>query len=192
MTSRKRGRRPGPGSTSEDVLNAARTLFAERGYQATTVRAIAATAGVTPAMIHHFFGSKHQVFLAAIRMPIDPVRLVGDLTAGARRTFPRRFVTRFVTLWSAEPTGPALQTMLRTAIGDDEQAAAIRTFAESVLLPTAAAALDVSTERMAAALSVLIGMAVARHLIGIAPLAELSDEQVIERYVPAVRAALQL
>ena len=46
------------------MLRAARTLFAERGYQATTVRAIAAAAGVTPAMIHHFFGSKQRVFLA--------------------------------------------------------------------------------------------------------------------------------
>ena len=70
---RRPGRPPGPVSTSDDVLRAARTLFAERGYQATTVRAIAAAAGVTPAMIHHFFGSKQQVFLAAIRMPIDPV-----------------------------------------------------------------------------------------------------------------------
>jgi AcrR family transcriptional regulator len=187
---RPRGRPPGPGSTSDDVLAAARALFAERGYRATTVRGIAATAGVTPAMVHHFFGSKQQVFLAAIRMPIDPVQLLAGMTDGPRNRFPRRFVTTFVTLWSAADTGPALRTMLRTAIAEEELAAAIRTFAESVLLPTAAKALDVPVARVAAALSILLGMAVGRHLIGIRPLAELEDRDVIERYVPAVRAAL--
>jgi AcrR family transcriptional regulator len=189
---RRPGRPPGPGSTSDDVLRAARTLFAERGYQATTVRAIAAAAGVTPAMIHHFFGSKQQVFLASIRMPIDPVQLMATMTQGPRDEFAQRFVGTFVRLWSTEPTGSALRTMLRTAIADEELSRAIRTFAESVLLPTAATALDVPVQRTAAALSVMLGMAVARHLIGIGPLAELSDEDVVARYVPPVRAALGL
>jgi AcrR family transcriptional regulator len=165
-------------------------MFAARGYQATTVRGIAAAAGVTPAMVHHFFGSKQQVFLAAIRMPIDPLQLLTTMTQGPRNRFPRRFVSTFVTLWSADETGPPLRTMLRTAIADEELAAAIRTFAESVLLPTASRALDVPAERVAAALSILLGMAVARHLIGIPALATLDDSAVIDHYVPAVRAVL--
>jgi AcrR family transcriptional regulator len=184
------GRPPGPGSTSNDVLSAARRLFAERGYRATTVRGIAAAADVTPAMVHHFFGSKQQVLLAAIRMPIDPVQLLASMTDGPRNRFPRRFVTTFVTLWSADDTGPALRTMLRTAIAEEELAAAIRTFAESVLLPTAAKALDVPVARVATAVSILLGMAVGRHLIAIGALAALDDSEVIDRYVPAVRAAL--
>jgi AcrR family transcriptional regulator len=174
------------------VLAAARALFAEHGYRATTVRAIAQHAGVTPAMVHHFFGSKQAVFLAAVRMPIDPLQLLNRMTEGPRKQFPQRFVTTFVGLWSDPMTGAALRTMLRTAIADEEQAAAIRTFAGTVLLPAAARALDVPAERVAAALTVMLGMAVGRHLIGFAVLVELSDEQVIERYVPSVRAALGL
>lgn len=190
-TGRRPGRPPGRGSTSDDVLHAARGLFAERGYQATTIRAIAAAAGVTPAMIHHFFGSKQQVFLASIRMPIDPLQLLATVAAGPRSRFPRRLVATFVQMWSDPVTGPALQSMLRTALTDDGLAAAIRTFAESVLLPAAADALGVPPRRAATALSILLGMAVGRYLLALGPLAELSADEVVERYVPAVRAALR-
>jgi len=184
------GRRPGASTSSADILAAARRLFAERGYQATTVRAIAAAAGVTPAMIHHFYGSKRQVFLAAIRMPLDPVQVLGGMLDGPRAEFPERFVRTFVAAWTNPETGPALRSMVRSAISDEEHAAALRAFASSVLLPSGAAALELSQDRLAAALSIMIGQAVARSIIRIEQLAALSDDEVVARYVPAVRAAL--
>ncbi len=184
------GRRPGPTSSSAEVLASARTLFAERGYRATTVRAIAAAAGVTPAMVHHFFGSKQQVFLASIRMPIDPAEVLGTLLSGPHEQFAERFVATFVGYWSDEQTGPALRTMLRSALTDDEHAGALRAFASGVLLPRAATGLGVPVENVAAAFTTLIGLAVGRYLLGIAQLVHLSDEQVIARYVPIVGQAL--
>ena len=187
-----RGRRPGPGTTSEDILAAARRLFAERGYRATTVRAIASEAGVTPAMINHFYGGKRQVFVAAIRMPFDPAALLASLLDGPRAEFPDRFVRAFVTAWSDPTTGPALRTMLRSAMTDDEQGAALRAFAGGVMLPRVTAALGVPADRAATAMSIMIGCAVARSLIGIEALATLDDEDVIARYAPAVRTSLGL
>ena len=184
------GRRPGASTSSAEILAAARRLFAERGYRATTVRAIAAAAGVTPAMIHHFYGSKHQVFLAAIRMPLDPARVLAELLAGPRAEFPERFVRTFVAAWADPETGPALRSMVRSAISDDEHAAALRAFASGVLLPRVAAALEVTEDRMAAALSIMIGQAVARSILRVDQLAALADDEVVARYVPAVRAAL--
>jgi AcrR family transcriptional regulator len=184
------GRRPGATSSADDVLRAARTLFAERGYRATTVRAIAAAAGVTPAMVHHFFGSKQAVFLASIRMPIDPTRILDELLAQPRAEFAARLVRTFVAAWSDETSGPALRSMLRVALTDEEQAAALRTFASAVLVPRAAAGLGVAPAQVAAALSIMIGQAVARTMIGIEALAALDDEAVVALYVPAVRAAL--
>jgi AcrR family transcriptional regulator len=172
------------------VLAAARTLFAERGYRGTSVRAIGATAGVTPAMVHHFFGSKQQVFLAAIRMPIDPAAVLAELVTHPRDEFPERFVRRFVGYWSDPATGPALQSLIRSAVAGEETGAAVRAFASTVLLPRASDALDVPAERMAAALSIMLGMAIARWIIGIEQLAALAEEQLVARYVPAVRAAL--
>ena len=185
------GRRPGASTSSADILAAARRLFADRGYHATTVRAIAAAAGVTPAMIHHFYGSKRQVFLAAIRMPLDPVQVLAGLRAGPPAEFPERFVRTFVAAWTDPETGPALRSMVRSAISDEEHAAALRAFASRVLLPAAAAALGFPQDRLAAALSIMIGQAVARSIIRIEQLAALSDEEVVAHYVPAVRAALR-
>ena len=186
------GRRPGPTTTDTAVLAAARALFAERGYRATTVRAIAAAAGVTPAMVHHFFGSKHSVFLASIRMPIDPEQLLDQLLAAPRDQFAERLVRAFVAAWRSEITGPALQTFLRSAITDAEQAAAMRGFASTVLIPRASRALEVPPERVAAAISIMFGQAVARTLIGIDVLAALPDEDLVRCYVPAVRAVLNM
>ena len=185
------GRRPGASTSSADILAAARRLFAAHGYQATTVRAIAAAAGVTPAMIHHFYGSKRQVFLAAIRMPLDPVQVLAGLRTGPPEEFPERFVRTFVGAWADPETGPALRSMVRSAIADDEQAAALRAFASSELLAPTAAALRLPADRLAAALSIMIGQAVARSIIRIDQLVALSDEEVVARYVPAVRAALR-
>jgi AcrR family transcriptional regulator len=185
------GRRPGTSTSSAEILAAARRLFAERGYRATTVRAIAAAAGVTPAMIHHFYGSKHQVFLAAIRMPLDPAQVLADLLDGPPAEFADRFVRTFVAAWADPATGPALRSMVRSAITDEEHAAALRAFASGVLLPRAAAALEVGQDRMAAAFSIMIGQAVARSIIGIDQLAVLRDDEVVATFVPAVRAVLR-
>jgi AcrR family transcriptional regulator len=174
------------------VLAAARELFAERGYQATTVRAIAAAAGVTPAMIHHFFGSKEKVFLAAARIPVDPDTVLSALLAGPREQFPERLVAAFSAAWRSEQTGPALQSLVRAAVARPQEAASIRVFAEQLMLPRVAAYLDRPPAQVATAVSTLLGRAIAAVLLGIEPLASASDEELARYSVPAIRAALDL
>ena len=186
------GRRPGQDSTSGDVLAAARLLFAERGYQGTTVRAIAAAAGVTPAMIHHFFGSKENVFLAAIALPVDLNVVLAALFDGPRDQFPQRLVATFIRTWRSADTGPALQSTLRAAVTAQQHAAGIRTFAQDLWLPRLAAALGVPPLRMAAAVSMLLGQALTGLLLGIEPLASASEDELVVLYAPAVRAVLEL
>lgn len=186
------GRRPGPDSTSGDVLAAARALFSERGYQGTTVRAIAAAAGVTPAMIHHFFGSKEQVFLAAIALPVEPNVLLAALLDGPREQFPERLVATFVGTWRSADTGPALQSMLRAAVTGQQHAAGMRMFARDLSLPRLAGTLGVPSIRMAAAVSILLGQALVGLLLGIEPLASAGEDELVLLYAPAVRAALGL
>lgn len=185
------GRRPGPESTSNDVLAAARALFADRGYRATTIRAIAAAAGVTPGMVHHFFGTKRAVFLAALHMPIDPAAVLDEILAAPNEQFPSLFVRAFITAWQSEATGPQLQTMLRAAISDEQQAAAIRGFAATVVIPRVAGGLDLPVERVAAAMSIMIGLVVTRTMLGITALAQLDADHLVALYTPAVRTALR-
>ncbi|HEX6508789.1 MAG TPA: helix-turn-helix domain-containing protein, partial [Chloroflexota bacterium] len=69
---RHAGRRPGATETRDEIVSAARRLFAEKGYDGTTIRGIAAAASVNPALVHHFFGTKQQVFVAALDFPFTP------------------------------------------------------------------------------------------------------------------------
>ena len=73
-TSRRTGRRPGSEDTRGRVLAAAREAFGERGFEGASVRDIAARAGVDPALVHHYFGTKQQLFVAAIRLPARGAR----------------------------------------------------------------------------------------------------------------------
>ncbi len=73
------GRRPGKSETRAQILDSARRAFSQNGFRRTTVRSIAAAADVDPAMIHHHFGSKEQLFAAAIALPIDPVQVLGPV-----------------------------------------------------------------------------------------------------------------
>ena len=81
------GRRPGPSSTREDILRAARRRFAEDGYDRATFRRIAADAGVDPALVVQFFGSKQQLFAVATVPPVTIAALTAqpatDPTASA-------------------------------------------------------------------------------------------------------------
>ena len=80
-----RGRRAGDSGTRETILAAARRRFAAHGYDAATIRSIAADAAVDPALVHHFFGSKEQLFVAAMRLPFAPGEMItAALAPGSR------------------------------------------------------------------------------------------------------------
>jgi AcrR family transcriptional regulator len=184
------GRRPGSDSTREAVLEAARELFAAHGYQATTVRAVAAAAGVSPGMIHHFFATKDELFLAAIRMPVDPEMVLATILTGPREQLPERLVRVFVTTWQHPETGPALRSVMRAAMAGEEQAVGLRMFGEQLMLPRVSKALGVSTVTLSAALTPLLGYALAGQLLRIEPLASQSVEELVALLSPAVAQVL--
>src|SRR6266566_170590 len=93
------GRRPGNQDTREAILAAAREAFAERGYDRVSIRAIATSAGVDPALVHHYFGTKDQLFLATVDAPIDPGEILPKILAGERDELPERLVRTFLSVW---------------------------------------------------------------------------------------------
>ena len=76
------GRRPGNQDTREAIIAAAREAFAEKGYDRASIRAIATGAGVDPALVHHYFGTKDQLFLATVNAPIDPGEILPRVLSG--------------------------------------------------------------------------------------------------------------
>lgn len=185
------GRRPGPTNTPEAILSAARTLFAERGFQATTIRAVATAAEVNPALVHHYFGTKDRLFVAALNLPLNPAEAIEHLVAaGPREQFAERFVRFFISAWREPATGQPLQAVLRSATSTDQGAAMVRNLVENLLLERAAAVLGVPKLRVAVALSHLLGLVLAATIVRIEPLASATDDELVELIAPTIHRYL--
>lgn len=185
------GRRPGPSSTRSDILASARTLFAARGYHATTVRDIAADAGVNAALVHHYFGSKDQVFAAAMNLPLNPADIVTRLRDdGPRAQLGERVVRLFAHTWRDPATGQPLQALLRAAAATEQGATLMRQFVEDVMLTRVATELGISRVRAAGAFSQLIGFALAATILRVEPLASASEDDLVALLAPSVQRYL--
>ena len=186
-----RGRRPGPSSTREEILAAARQLFAERGYQATTMRAIAAQAGVNAALVHHYYGSKEQLLVAAMNLPLNPADVIRELRdAGPREELGERLVRFFVRTWRDPQTGQPLQALLRASASSEAGAATLKQFVENVMLTRLASLLDVPRLRLAAGFAQLLGFALGGLVIGIEPLASASEDELVAVFAPSIQRYL--
>ena len=183
-----RGRRPGPSNTREEILVAARQLFAQRGYQATTMRAIAAEAGVNAALVHHYFGSKEQLLVAAMNLPLNPADAIRELRdAGPRDQLGERLVRFFVRTWRDPQTGQPLQALLRASASSDAGAATMREFVENVMLARLSMLLGIPRLRLAGGFAQLVGFALAGTVIGIEPLASASEDELVVLLAPSIQ-----
>ena len=88
----KVGRRPGNQDTRGQIITAARQAFAAKGFAGASMRAIATDAGVDAALIHHYFDSKQQLFLATVALPLELPRIVEEVAAGDRNDLGERLV----------------------------------------------------------------------------------------------------
>src|SRR5438874_8196984 len=122
------GRRPGPSTTRAAILEAARRGFADRGYGATSIRAIAAEAGVDPGLVIRFFGSKDALFQAAVGWPFDPARLAAQIAAPGPEGIGARIAGAFLGSWDDPTTRASLAGVLRSAMTHDASAALLREF----------------------------------------------------------------
>src|SRR4051794_41767174 len=109
------GRRPGASSSREAILEAARLLFAERGYVGTSLRAIAAEAGVDAALIVHFFGTKARLLTAAVEWPFDPEEAMAEVYAAGRENVGEAFARLGLRTWGREGDRNLIVTVLRAA-----------------------------------------------------------------------------
>lgn len=181
------GRRPGQTQTREEILVAARNQFAARGYGGATIRGIAAEAGVNPALVHHFFGSKDQVFVAALNLPFNPSLIVETLLEGPRSTLGERIVRLFLGLWHDPETQLPFFALVRSVTTSPEVADQMRQFLETAVLAKVAAALDLPQLRLTAAAAQMMGLAIVRYVIKAEPMASASEDEVVALVAPAIQ-----
>jgi AcrR family transcriptional regulator len=190
---RRTGRRPGNPDTREAILSAARNAFAEKGFDGASIRAIATGAGVDPALVHHYFGTKDKLFLASMNVPLDPVDLITEATTGDRDEIGVRFVRAFLTMWDG-PRGAAAVALLRSVVGTEWTTKLFREFIITQVLRRAVPKLGLDTAeahlRVTLAASHLVGLALARYVIKVEPLASAPTDTLVAAIGPAVQRYL--
>jgi AcrR family transcriptional regulator len=186
------GRRPGRTDTRERILTAARHRFAEKGLEGTTIRAVAVDAGVDPALVHHYFGTKERLFVVAVELPFDPRRLLPLLTEGPRDEMGLRFARLFVSIWDDPETRTPLQGILRSAVSDPGAAAMIRGLVLARIVGPVVEAIGLPEPRLRMTLlgSQAIGLALVRYVLRIEPLASADAEAVVAAVAPTFQRYL--
>lgn len=190
---RRTGRRPGNPDTREAILTAARAAFAERGFDGASIRAIATGAGVDPALVHHYFGTKSKLFLATMNAPIDPADLIPQALAGGRDEVGERVVRLFLSVWDS-PAGVAGVALLRSAVSNDWTARLMREFVVTQVLRRVIGQLDIDQKeapmRAALVATQMAGLAMVRYILKIEPLASTPAEAVVAAAGPTVQRYL--
>lgn len=161
-----RGRRPGDEDTRRAILEQARRLFAEQGYERASLRVIASAAGVDPALIAHYFGSKQGLLTAALELPVDPKVVLAPVLAGPREEAGERLVRAIVTVWEIPEVNERLMGMLRTAASHDLAREVLRTALHNAFAPVVAELVDDRPEvRTGLVMSQMGGLAFTRYFL---------------------------
>jgi AcrR family transcriptional regulator len=184
------GRRPGNQDTREAILDAARKAFAERGYDGVSIRAIATSAGVDPALVHHYFGSKDQLFLDTMQMPVDPSQFLPSVFEPGITGVGDRLVRTFLAVWDS-PAGAPAAALLRTGVQHEWSARMLREFLVSQILRRATKGLSLdeaeAPKRTALVASQMIGLAMVRYILKLEPMASMPAEDIVRALAPTIQ-----
>lgn len=190
---RRRGRpRAGESDARERILAAAIDEFGELGYDAATVRGIAARAGVDSALVHHHFGTKADLFGEAIGAPMRPDIALPEILAGPRQDVGERIIRYVLESWEQPEVRKRGVMLLRTVIGNKLTTPLLAGFLSRELLGRVAKALDVEDAELRASLvaSQIAGMLVARYVLRFPALADASVDDLVARVAPTLQRYL--
>ncbi|MEB3024002.1 TetR/AcrR family transcriptional regulator [[Mycobacterium] crassicus] len=189
---RRPGRPSGASDTRDRILDSARELFARNGFGNTSVRAVAADAGVDAALVHHYYGSKQQLFAAATQLPVDPMAVLGPMRETPVEQLGRVLPEVLLPLWDSQ-AGTAMIAALRSMLTGTEVPLA-RSFLRDIVVAELSRRVDepagTGVLRAEFAASQLMGIVVARYVIGLEPLASMPPEQIVAMIAPTLQRYL--
>lgn len=194
MSPSARGRGRPPADRESDargaILAAARAAFAERGFDGATIRAIAGRAGVDPALVHHYFGTKQGLFLVAMEVPFSLEQAAGHLAGVPRERLAEAVLRYALPIWDG-PARDHVRALLRTSLGDERSSSAMQgVLVEGIAMPVlrlAGVPEDELAVRAALLESVVLGVLLGRHVMDVPVLAGLDVDQVVACYAPAMQ-----
>ena len=188
-TGRTPGRRPGGPDTRGEIVQAARESFADKGFAATSIRAVARQAGVDAALVHHYFDSKDELFIEAMALPLDPRQVAAAILNGSREDLGRRIVTVFLGVWESDEGQQRMKAMLRSVVTSDDVARIMREGMTRMILEPVSQFIDLPDAKLRVGLiaSHLIGMALTRYVVELEPVASADLDTLVDRIAPAIQ-----
>jgi AcrR family transcriptional regulator len=186
LATRPRGRRPAGSGARDAILDAAREQFGALGYRGTTLRRVGEAADVDPRLVLHYFGSKQQLFIESVRLPVDPEELVSNLFQAGTAGIGHRVARMLLSILDDEESRQAIVGIIRAAASEAEAAQLIRQLLTTRLLTPLAEHIGRDRPELRASLmaSQVVGLAMARHVVALEPLSSVSREQLIAAIAP--------
>lgn len=191
MSSRP-GRRPGTSGTRQAILDAARASFNQNGYERATIRDVAKRASVDPALVHHFFGSKQNLFAASMDLPFEPTPIIERVLQGEIDSLGDRMAQTFFAVWDAHAEGNPIVTLIRSATSNEQAASMLREFIATEIVGRITKGLRLPSPQLRAGLiaSQMIGAAFIRYVIRLEPLASMSAADLARVIAPTLQRYL--
>ncbi len=191
-TGGRSGRRPGPTSSRDAILAAAREQFTEHGYRGATLRAIAGQAGVDPGLIRHFFGDKEGLFSASLELPPQAASAVLATFATPMDEWGVRLTRTYLSLWEDPAVAGPLRATAVSAFANDQALDRLRAFIVSAVLEKAAPRLpqDNPALRLSTAMTHLVGLALGRYLLKAPPLVAADLDEIVALVGPVIQRYL--
>ena len=193
MTEPRRGRGRPRASDTEDrraaILAVARAQFATRGFAGTSLRGIAREVGCDVSLISHYFGDKSALLVATMQIPVDPTAKIAEVVAGGADGLGERLVRTFLGAW--DPHHEVFSTLIRTILGSaDAEAAPAAQVAREVLLTSLRGVIEGDDRdlRAAGVASQVLGLAIARYVVRLDPVATASIDDVVRVHAPGIQA----
>ncbi len=189
---RRSGRRPGDSGTRDAIRTAAGRQFAEQGYDRTSMRSIAGEAGVDPALVAHFFGTKHELFVDVVELPFDPGQVLPVIFAGDRQHVGRRLADFLLTALENPEARRRMTGLIRAAASEPQAARMVRELIAREVFARIIDALDVDDADLRAGLlsSQVVGLVMARYILEVEPLASLPPGQAAAAIAPTLQRYL--
>ncbi|MGH3782525.1 MAG: TetR/AcrR family transcriptional regulator [Pseudonocardiaceae bacterium] len=186
-----RGRRPAVENTRAALLDAARVVFTERGFDGATVRTIAQRAGVDAAMVNHWFGGKDGLFVASLEIPVDPTEILSRILDGDPEQAAERILRTFLSVWDANGGG-ALAALVRSVASHEGAARMMREFVSRVIFGRIVAAVAPDQFELRGALcgTQIVGLAMMRYVIRLEPLSSADHDTVVAAIAPNLQRYL--
>jgi AcrR family transcriptional regulator len=191
-TSPSRGRRSGQPETKDLIRKAARERFLSRGYGDSSMRSIAADAGVDVALVSYYFGSKRGLFNAAMSLTVSPAEMLEVALEGDLETLPTRILRGMLALWDDPESGPPLIALLRAAANDPAMSRLAAEMVEREIIARLAGRIggEDALPRAAALCAQIAGLIFSRYLLRLEPIASMPADDVVRRLEPSLMDAL--